>query len=91
MCHSLTTRYEVLTHSLKGDARKLCYEHIPDYNDLHALYETEQEQRLKKHPKCAECGERITDDFLFCIYGVLFHEECAKDNFRKHTEDYTHD
>lgn len=61
---------------------------IPDYNDLHALHEADQARRLRHYPQCAECGERITDDFLFNIDGDLFHESCAKDNFRKHTEDY---
>lgn len=61
---------------------------LPDYIDLHREHEAEQERQLKKYPKCAECGERITEDFLFCIDGDLFCEECAYDNFRKHTEDY---
>lgn len=61
---------------------------IPDYNDLHALHEAEQERRIRCYPKCAECGNRITDDFLFHIDGDLFCEPCARDNFRKHTEDF---
>ena len=62
-----------------------------DYNDLHALHEAEQERRLRHYPVCVECGERITDDFLFNIDGDLYHEECAKNNFREHTEDYMYD
>lgn len=64
---------------------------IPDYNDLHALHEAEQERRLKRFPLCTECGEHIVYDFLFNIDGNLFCEECAHDNFRKHTEDYIHE
>lgn len=64
---------------------------IPDYNDLHALHEAEQERQLRRYPKCSHCKEPITDDFLFNINGDLFCEKCAHDNFRKHTEDYIHE
>lgn len=63
-------------------------EYIPDYNDLYAMHEARQERELRKYPKCAECGERITDEYLFDIEGVLYHEKCANDNFRKDVEDY---
>ena len=63
-------------------------EYIPDYNDLHADYERYQDHRLRKHPKCDHCGERITDDYFYNIDGTYFHEECLKEEYRKETEDY---
>lgn len=63
-------------------------EYIPDYNDLYAMHEARQERALRKYPKCADCEEHITDDYLFNINGVFYCEECAEDNFRRSTDDY---
>ena len=63
-------------------------EYIPDYNDLHREYEARRERELRKNPKCAECGERITDEYLFDIEGVLYCQTCMNNNFRKDVEDY---
>ncbi len=63
-------------------------DYVPDYADLHAAYEAEQERQLDKLPKCDYCGEPITDDYCYNINGDIICEECLNDNFRKPTDDY---
>lgn len=63
-------------------------DYIPDYTELHARYEAEQQRELDKLPKCDCCGETITDDFLFDIDGTLYCEDCLNDSFRKPADDY---
>ena len=43
---------------------------------------------LDQFPKCAHCGEAITDETLFDIDGELYHIECAEEEFKKYTDDY---
>ena len=62
--------------------------YIPDYNDLYAMHEARQERELRKYPKCSDCREHITDDYLFDIEGVLYCKTCLNNNFRMDTEDY---
>ena len=66
-------------------------EYIPDYTDLHAEFEAEQEERLDRYPKCDYCGEPILDEYFYDIDGTYFHESCLKEEFRKNTEDYMED
>lgn len=54
----------------------------------HALYEAQRERMIDKFPKCAHCGEPITDDHLFDIDGELYHLSCAEREFQKFTDDY---
>ena len=61
---------------------------IPDYNDLYAMHEARQERELRKYPKCAYCGERITDDECYEINDELICTDCLRDNFLKRTDDY---
>lgn len=63
---------------------------IPDYTELHAIHESWQERMLRRYPKCSDCEEHITDDFLYEIDGKLFCETCLNDTFRRHTEDFMH-
>lgn len=63
-------------------------EYIPDYNDLHALYEAEQDRKEKKLPICDCCGERITDDCLYDIEGTIYCEDCLNDEFKKFADSY---
>lgn len=56
---------------------------IADYE----RYEADQEAKLDKLPKCDICGEPIQEDYLYCIYGDIFCEDCLKEHFRKRTED----
>lgn len=61
---------------------------VPDYNDLHRSYEAQQEKALARLPICTYCEQPIQDDYLFDIDGELYCEECAKDLFRRSTENY---
>ncbi len=63
-------------------------DYIPDYTDLHAEYERDQERRLKKYPRCDCCRQHITDDYFYNINGLFAHEECLKAEYRVNTEDY---
>ena len=60
---------------------------IADYE----RHEAEREDKLHKLPRCVDCGEAIQDDYLFCIYGETYCEDCLKESFRKRTEDYIDD
>lgn len=63
-------------------------DYIPDYTELHARYEAEQERLADKLPKCDCCGEPIPDDFLYDLGGTLYCEDCLEDHFRKPVDDY---
>ena len=62
-------------------------DYIPDYNELHADYEAQQERIRKKLPKCDCCDERILDDNLWDIEGTIYCERCI-DNCRKYVDEY---
>lgn len=51
-------------------------------------YYAEQEEKVKRSPKCTECGEHIQDEYFYEIDGVYICCECMKDNHKKWTEDY---
>lgn len=61
---------------------------IPDYTELHARHEAEQQRELDKLPKCDYCGETITDEYLYDLDGTLCCENCLNNNFRKPVDDY---
>ena len=65
-------------------------DYIPDYTELHAMYEAEQERRIEKYPKCDCCGERILDDSFFNIEGTYICERCI-DDYKVNTDDYVED
>ena len=62
-------------------------DNIPDYTELHAMYEAEQERRLRKVPRCDCCRERILGDYFFNIKNVYYCEDCI-DDYKVDTEDY---
>ena len=66
------------------------YEYIPDYADLYADYEAEQERRAKKLPKCDCCDKRIFDDQFYKIEGTYICEGCIQD-YLVYTEEYMED
>lgn len=66
----------------------MCYEYIPDYNDLHQEHEARQQRELDRLPKCCECDEPIQTDECYEINGELICPDCLKDNHRKLVEDY---
>lgn len=51
------------------------------------LYCADQEEDLKRYPKCCMCGNPITDDYLYEIDGEMYCEDCMEDTFRVDTED----
>ena len=59
-----------------------------DAYEMWRYKEIEHERKLVRLPICCHCGERIQDENLFDINGALFHEECARGEFLKWTEDY---
>lgn len=61
---------------------------IPDSLDLFFAHQAKQEQGLSRCPRCCNCGEHITDDYLYDIDGDLYCEDCLDDVFKKPTEDY---
>lgn len=65
-------------------------DYIPDYTELHAAFEAEQERRIEKYPKCDCCGERILEDKFFNIEGTYICENCI-DDFKVDTDDYLED
>ena len=65
--------------------------YIPDYTDLHAIHEREQERKLQRYPKCVHCRERITDEQLYNIDGLFYHKECFDSEYLKDIEDYWED
>ena len=62
-------------------------DNIPDYTEQYEAYEAEQERRLRKHPKCDCCGERIVDDKFYNIEGTYICKVCIED-YEVDTEDY---
>ena len=52
------------------------------------LHEEQRERYLCRFPRCAHCGEYITERKLFDLDGNLYHLDCAEMEFQKDTEDY---
>ena len=59
-----------------------------DNYDLWREHEARQERQLRSRPVCACCGEHIQSEALWDFDGVLYCDECAREEFRKYTEDY---
>ena len=47
-----------------------------------------EQKWMDDRPICAYCGHPIQDERLWDIDGELYHDECAKSEFMKWTEDY---
>ena len=60
---------------------------LSDNYDLWRRREAEQEAWLETRPICDHCGQPIQDENLYDFDGVLYHEDCMNENFRKRTED----
>lgn len=50
--------------------------------------EESREEWLNKCPECDICGEKIQDEYLYDIDGMIYCDECLRDKFRKWREDY---
>lgn len=57
---------------------------IADYD----RHDAEQARQLAKLPRCSECDEPITDDYLYEINDELICPDCLKENYRKWVDDY---
>ena len=57
---------------------------IADFN----RYDAKQERAMQRYPKCACCGKRITDDYLFYIEGNTICEVCVEDEYKRNTDDF---
>ena len=57
---------------------------IRDYD----RYCEEQEREMERYPECCDCGKRITDDFVYYIFGDIYCEECMKDEYRRPVDDF---
>ncbi len=62
--------------------------YVPDNYDAYDAYEAKQEAKRARLSVCECCGNTIYDDYLYDFDGVLMHEECMKDNYRKNADDY---
>jgi formylmethanofuran dehydrogenase subunit E len=51
-------------------------------------YFAEQEQKQSRLPECAECGDKIVDDYCFEVNDEPVCSECMYDNHRKLTENF---
>ena len=51
------------------------------------IHDQEQQEQLKKLPRCYECGERIQDDHCYEVNGEYICEHCMEENHRKWVED----
>lgn len=61
---------------------------MKDNYDLWCEHDAEQEEAREKLPKCSECGEEITDEYLYDIDGELYCDKCMKALFKKPVENY---
>lgn len=52
--------------------------YVPDNYDLWKQREREKERRLKRLPKCSECGEPITDGFAYQFEGKYICQDCME-------------
>lgn len=55
-----------------------------DFDD----WDYEQNELLKKLPKCDECDEYIQDDYFFEIGDMIICSDCMNTCFKKYTDDY---
>lgn len=47
------------------------------YEDF-CRHDWEEAEREKRYPVCDICGERITDEFYYEVFGYRFHLGCAE-------------
>ena len=41
----------------------------------------EQERELQRYPKCCKCGERLTEDYIYCIEDEYYCDRCLNKHF----------
>ena len=52
--------------------------YVPDNYDLWKDHEWEKERRLKRLPKCIECGEPIQSDHAYQFEGKFICPDCME-------------
>lgn len=57
---------------------------LEDFN----RYDADQARRETKQPHCCICGQAIWDDALWDFMDALYCDDCARDRFRRWTDDY---
>lgn len=50
-------------------------------------HDREQQERLSKYPRCADCGEYIVDEKLYHIDDKFYCEECMED-YHRYTDEF---
>ena len=56
---------------------------LADFN----RHDAEQERKRQQLPICYECGNPITDEYLYEINGEYICSECLESNHKKSVED----
>ena len=54
--------------------------------DFHR-WDDEQQERLKRLPRCSECDERIQDEHCYEVNGEYICPDCMEKNHKKWTDD----
>lgn len=62
---------------------------VPDNYSQWRDNEDQKEKWLESRPVCAYCTHHIQDEQLWVIHDKFYHENCAEEEFKKWTEDYT--
>ena len=53
-----------------------------------ARHDAEQQSALNRLPKCADCGEPITDEHFYLINDEFICQSCLDENYKKCVDDY---
>lgn len=62
---------------------------LSDSPEIDFLRKDKQETTwIKSRPVCIHCGNPIQEDRLWAVYGQLYHEKCAREEFEADTEDF---
>lgn len=59
-----------------------------DNYDLFLSHDAKQEDDLNRFPRCSECKQKITDEYVYVIDDKTICEQCLNDNHRKPIEDF---
>ena len=69
---------------MKGANEMICG--FDPVRDIERDYEG-KERKLAQRPRCAECGERIQDEYAYEIDNELICEECLDRYYKKNVDD----
>lgn len=51
-------------------------------------HDAERQRRLRRRPRCCECGEHIQDEYAYCINDEWICEACLNGHYRQSVEDF---